>query len=74
MLNCSNTNLKVREDGKKGIFVQNLTEHYVGSEEEVTEFLHIGNQNREVAMTMMNAESSRSHSIFIITVKVYDGE
>ena len=30
--------------------------------------MKLGNSNRSVAHTMMNAESSRSHSIFILTV------
>ena len=30
--------------------------------------MKIGNSNRSIASTLMNAESSRSHSIFILTV------
>ncbi len=33
-----------------------------------------GNANRSIASTLMNAESSRSHSIFILTVTQNNSE
>jgi len=30
--------------------------------------MKLGNSNRSISATLMNAESSRSHSIFILTV------
>ena len=57
-------NLKIREDLKKGFFIEN--EHYV----EITNFLQIKKiiketeQNREIGSTSMNLFSSRSHAIY----------
>ena len=30
--------------------------------------MHLGNQNRSVASTNMNAESSRSHLVFMVSI------
>lgn len=53
--------LKIRSGPTKGIFVDNLTEVYVTSPEEVYRFIKIGNKNRSVGRTNMNMVSSRSH-------------
>ena len=68
LIDCSRLNLNVREDKVMGVFIEDLTEHYVISEEEVIDLMKIGNENRSVAFTKMNANSSRSHSIVIITI------
>lgn len=62
------TNLKIHEEKTRGVFIEDLSEHYVSNESEVFELLSQGNQNKEVAYTKMNAGSSRSHSLFIITI------
>ena len=36
--------------------------------------MKIGNSNRSIASTNMNAESSRSHSLFVITVQQNNSE
>jgi kinesin family protein 5 len=61
-------NLKIKEDRTKGVYIDDLMEDYVSNEEEVFELMKLGNINREVAATNMNQGSSRSHSIFMITV------
>ena len=45
-----------------------LTETYVINDTEVLELMKIGTNNREVSYTQMNSTSSRSHSIFIISI------
>jgi kinesin family protein 5 len=40
----------------------------VSSAEEMFEVMRAGSKNRSVAATRMNEKSSRSHSIFILTV------
>jgi len=67
-------NLQVREDPQKGIYVAGATEKYVTSEEELLEVMTLGARNRAVAATGMNEGSSRSHSVFIITVQQRDLE
>ena len=68
LLDTSMVDLKIHEDKTRGVFIEGLTEHYVSSEQDVLELLSLGNGNREVAYTKMNAGSSRSHSLFILTV------
>jgi kinesin family member 5 len=45
-----------------------VTERYVVEEAEVYSCMTIGNENRSIGYTNMNAASSRSHSVFIVTV------
>ncbi|CAO3625301.1 unnamed protein product [Cunninghamella echinulata] len=68
LLNPSHDNLPIHEDKSKGVYVKDLLEVYVGSSEEVYEVMRRGSNNRVVAYTNMNAESSRSHSIVVITI------
>lgn len=62
------TNLQVKEDKTRGLYVQDVTEVYVQNPEEMYQVMRSGQQNRSVAATRMNAVSSRSHSIFQVTV------
>ena len=58
------------EDTKKEHFViKNLTEHSVSSIIEIFDKLKKGELNRHYAATFMNHSSSRSHTLFRITVK-----
>ena len=65
----NNSELKIKENKSKGIYVEGLTEIYVVSEEEMLEVLSLGERNRTVASTKMNSVSSRSHQLFILEVK-----
>lgn len=58
----------MKEDKNKGIYVADATEVYVTTPEEMFEVMRAGAKNRSVAATRMNEKSSRSHSIFILTV------
>jgi len=64
----SKTDLKIHEDKNRGVYIADLTEEYVAERTEVYELMRIGSSNREVGHTNMNAGSSRSHSIFSITI------
>ncbi|CAG9331391.1 unnamed protein product [Blepharisma stoltei] len=68
LLDPSKSNLKIHEDRTRGIYIADLTERYVADPLEVSDLMKVGSQNREVGYTNMNAGSSRSHSIFILTV------
>lgn len=61
---------KIFEDSaKKGsVIVQGLEERVVKSKESVLKILEEGSMKRQTAATKMNASSSRSHTIFTITV------
>lgn len=56
----------VREDGNKNMYVHAVTEIEVKSADEAFEVFHKGQRRRRVAHTALNAESSRSHSVFTI--------
>ena len=68
LLDLSRVNLQVRENFSKGIYVDGCSERYVGCPEDVYAALKIGSNNRAQAATLMNEHSSRSHSIFILTI------
>ncbi|XP_072997760.1 kinesin-like protein KIN-12E isoform X2 [Typha latifolia] len=69
LLEPSSTNLQLREDMKKGVYVENLSEHDVSSVKDVVELLLQGAANRKMAATNMNSESSRSHSVFTCVIE-----
>ena len=50
------------------VFVDGCTELYISSYDEVMEALNVGASNRATSSTNMNNESSRSHSVFIVTI------
>ncbi|CAG9325450.1 unnamed protein product [Blepharisma stoltei] len=68
LLDPTKNNLKIHEDRTRGVFIEGLTEKYAATEEDVYDMMAIGIENREVGYTNMNAGSSRSHSIFIVTI------
>ncbi|KAL6894094.1 hypothetical protein ACP4OV_008192 [Aristida adscensionis] len=69
LLNPNAVNLHIREDAKKGIHVENLTEHEVSNSREAMQQLIEGAANRKVAATNMNRASSRSHSVFTCLIE-----
>ncbi|XP_026276459.1 kinesin-like protein KIF23 [Frankliniella occidentalis] len=56
----------LREDALKNMYVHGVTEVEVKSPEEAFEAFYKGQKKKRVANTMLNAESSRSHSVFSI--------
>ncbi|KAI4376012.1 hypothetical protein MLD38_013812 [Melastoma candidum] len=61
--------LWLREDVKKGVYVENLSEFEVQSVGGILRLLIQGSLSRKVAATSMNRESSRSHSVFTCVIK-----
>lgn len=66
----------LREDAKKGVFVEGCREEVIHSPQDAFSIFEQGSRNRHVAETSMNRESSRSHSVFTIFIqsKKSDGE
>lgn len=60
--------LPIHEDRTRGVYVKGLTEEYVSSRAEIEALMEKGSRSRAVGKTRMNAESSRSHAIFTISV------
>eukprot|EP01061_Rhynchopus_euleeides_P020345 TRINITY_DN3312_c0_g2_i3.p1 TRINITY_DN3312_c0_g2~~TRINITY_DN3312_c0_g2_i3.p1 ORF type:complete len:621 (+),score=249.24 TRINITY_DN3312_c0_g2_i3:56-1918(+) len=52
--------------------VEGLSDHPVSNEETVVELLSTAQSNRACAATKMNDQSSRSHSVFMLRINVYD--
>ncbi|KPV77850.1 uncharacterized protein RHOBADRAFT_51653 [Rhodotorula graminis WP1] len=74
LLAPENDNLPVHEDKQRGVYVKNLSDFYVSNSDEMHEVMRQGGSARAVASTGMNAESSRSHSIFVITIQARNTE
>ncbi|XP_054719121.1 kinesin-like protein KIF23 [Uloborus diversus] len=56
----------LRADNSSNMYICDVIETEVKSVDEALELLHKGQQRRRVASTHLNAESSRSHSVFTI--------
>ena len=69
LLDPKKNNLKIHENKNLGVYVKDMTESYVGTEDEVYAILKIGNENRSIGVTNMNKQSSRSHSVFVLQVE-----
>lgn len=69
LLNPHQDNMKMRETKSNGFAIQEVTETFCTDKESVLRVLEMGKTNRASAPTLMNAESSRSHSILSINVK-----
>ncbi|XP_051135829.1 kinesin-like protein KIN-12D isoform X2 [Andrographis paniculata] len=69
LLEPSATNLMLREDMQKGVYVEDLSEFEVHSVGDIVQLLTQGSSNRKVAATNMNRESSRSHSVFTCVIE-----
>lgn len=69
LLKPERTNLTIREDKKKGVYVEQLSEWVVRSPQEIYGLMERGAQRRATGSTRMNELSSRSHAVFIIIVE-----
>lgn len=56
----------IREDINHNMFVHGITEMEVKSVEEALNAFHTGQKKKRMGHTILNAESSRSHSVFTI--------
>ncbi|XP_010520703.1 PREDICTED: kinesin-like protein KIN-5C [Tarenaya hassleriana] len=62
--------LPLMEDGKGGVLVRGLEEEIVASASEIFTLLERGSAKRRTAETLLNKQSSRSHSLFSITIHI----
>ncbi|XP_010943824.1 kinesin-like protein KIN-5C isoform X2 [Elaeis guineensis] len=62
--------LPLMEDGKGGVLVRGLEEEIVTSAGEIFSLLERGSAKRRTAETLLNKQSSRSHSLFSITIHI----
>nr|AEG74528.1 kinesin-2 motor subunit FLA8 [Dunaliella salina] len=64
--------LDVKEHKESGVYVKGLNAFVVKSVPELQNVLAVGDKNRSTGATQMNQDSSRSHSIFSITIEGMD--
>jgi len=64
--------LDIKLDAKKMVSIRNSVVKDANSPAELMDLFNRGNSKRHTCGTKMNAESSRSHSIFAIMVESYD--
>ncbi|GBP03281.1 Centromere-associated protein E [Eumeta japonica] len=67
LLSVENENIKVHET-VEGVKI-NATEKVITNPEELLDYMKEGDANRQIGTTNMNEKSSRSHSIFQITIE-----
>ena len=65
---------QLKESARKGIFIKDLKMIAVKSVEELFQILDLGNKNRTVHSTIMNAESSRSHALLTLHIESLEGK
>ncbi|XP_006145249.1 kinesin-like protein KIF17 isoform X1 [Tupaia chinensis] len=63
--------LELKEHPEKGVYVKGLSMHTVHSVAQCERIMETGWKNRAVGYTLMNKDSSRSHSIFTISIEIY---
>uniref|UniRef100_A0A3Q2WRQ1 Kinesin-like protein n=1 Tax=Haplochromis burtoni TaxID=8153 RepID=A0A3Q2WRQ1_HAPBU len=62
--------LELKEHPERGVYVRDLSMHTVHSVGECERIIEKGWRNRAVGYTLMNKDSSRSHSIFTIHLEI----
>eukprot|EP00741_Cyanophora_paradoxa_P003300 tig00000692_g3207.t1 len=65
----SKAKLELKESPDIGVYVKDLTSFVVKGVAEIDHVMQVGKKNRTVGATLMNQDSSRSHSIFTITIE-----
>ncbi|RLN41120.1 kinesin-like protein KIN12B [Panicum miliaceum] len=71
LLEPSQRDLQIRENASNGIHVENLTDEYVSTVDDINQILMKGLSNRKVGTTSMNLKSSRSHVIFTCVIEAW---
>ncbi len=67
-VNSASHQLQLKEDKEGRVFVKDQTEKSMTTLEEAMKVMEMGLKNRQVAQTMLNQDSSRSHSVFTIKI------
>ncbi|KAL6522372.1 Kinesin-like protein KIN-7D, chloroplastic [Orobanche minor] len=68
LLNPAGQNLRIREDGQ-GVFVEGVKEEVILSPAHALSLIAAGEEHRHVGSTNFNLQSSRSHTIFTLTIE-----
>lgn len=60
---------QIKEHPEKGVYISDLSWHECKKVQDCDKLMERGNKNRSTGATLMNADSSRSHSIFTLNVE-----
>ncbi|VAI27018.1 unnamed protein product [Triticum turgidum subsp. durum] len=71
LLDPSQRNLQIMETTGNGVHVENLTEEYVSTVEDVNQILMKGLTKRKIGVDSMNLKNSRSHVIFTCVIEAW---
>ena len=63
-------NLNIRENGRQGIYIENLTKKATSDLEAIKEDLELANNRRHINETFMNGRSSRSHFVLTFDIEI----
>eukprot|EP00300_Choanocystis_sp_HF-7_P036826 c5275_g1_i1.p1 GENE.c5275_g1_i1~~c5275_g1_i1.p1 ORF type:complete len:576 (+),score=150.61 c5275_g1_i1:917-2644(+) len=74
LLNLNNRDLAIRESKSQGVYVQDLTQQFVTTPQDVYGLIRLGDEHKKKSATKMNPNSSRSHCCFTISVEIHDPE
>lgn len=69
LLKSDRGSLQIREEKRRGVFVEGLSEWAVRSPSDICTLMQKGQTSRATASTKMNDISSRSHAVFIIIIE-----
>lgn len=69
LLKPQNTNLMIREDKRRGVYVDGLSEWVVRTPTDVYDLMTRGAEARMTGSTKLNEDSSRSHAIFMLVIE-----
>merc|ERR1719253_1905052 len=72
LLKPERNHLIIREDRRRGVFVEGLSEWLCRSPTEVRSLMEHGSNARATAQTAANDSSSRSHAVFIVIIEQSD--
>eukprot|EP01017_Pseudomicrothorax_dubius_P042421 TRINITY_DN6922_c0_g1_i2.p1 TRINITY_DN6922_c0_g1~~TRINITY_DN6922_c0_g1_i2.p1 ORF type:complete len:609 (+),score=94.39 TRINITY_DN6922_c0_g1_i2:220-2046(+) len=70
LLNPKEKSLEIRDHLTKGTYIPGLTESIVRNDRDAYEFFNKGEAERIVAGTSLNEQSSRSHTVFRISLEI----
>uniref|UniRef100_A0A7N0T518 Kinesin-like protein n=1 Tax=Kalanchoe fedtschenkoi TaxID=63787 RepID=A0A7N0T518_KALFE len=68
LLDLTKDNIQIKENKVQGIMLSGVTEITIVDAVDTIQWLHTGIANRAIGETYMNMASSRSHSIYILTI------
>ena len=70
LLSKTPSKLKLHEHKETGVYVKDLSSFIVKTSAEIQKVQDTGSSNKSIGATAMNQGSSRSHSVFTITIEI----